>query len=216
MFELPLFPLHTVLFPGTPIHLHIFEERYKQMINLCVEEHRPFGVVLIREGMEALGPLAVPHSTGCTANVLNIQRLDQGQMNIVATGQVRFQIQSLDFMARPYLVGMVETYPIDPAPGEDLEEFGSRLRIQLENYIELLLTTGGSFDTRQLPREPVELAYMAAALVQVPPIEKQTLLELNDPAVLLSSLRRIYSREYALLKAMQQHRSEEGASFSRN
>ncbi len=107
MFELPLFPLHTVLFPGTPIHLHIFEDRYKQMINLCLDKHRPFGIVLIREGMEALGPLAEPYRIGCTAHIVHIQRLEQDRMNIVAIGQERFEIQSLDFLAIPYLAGLV-------------------------------------------------------------------------------------------------------------
>ncbi len=78
MFEIPLFPLNTVLFPGTPIHLHIFEERYKQMINLCLQEQRPFGVVLIRNGMEALGPLAEPFHIGCTAEIAHVERLEDG------------------------------------------------------------------------------------------------------------------------------------------
>ena len=56
MIELPLFPLNTVLFPGMPLGLHIFEDRYKLMIGQCVQERRPFGVVLIRSGQEALGP----------------------------------------------------------------------------------------------------------------------------------------------------------------
>ena len=58
MITLPLFPLNTVLFPGIPVHLHIFEERYKEMISQCLEARVPFGVVLIKSGPEALGPAA--------------------------------------------------------------------------------------------------------------------------------------------------------------
>jgi len=72
MFELPLFPLNTVLYPGTPLYLHIFEPRYQRMINLCLNEHRPFGVVLIRHGQEALGPLAEPYRIGCTADIIRV------------------------------------------------------------------------------------------------------------------------------------------------
>ncbi|HSG18664.1 MAG TPA: LON peptidase substrate-binding domain-containing protein, partial [Anaerolineae bacterium] len=50
MFELPIFPLNTVLFPGMPLSLHIFEDRYKLMIGKCLQERRAFGVVLIRQG----------------------------------------------------------------------------------------------------------------------------------------------------------------------
>ena len=60
MLELPLFPLNTVLFPGMPLNLHIFEERYKRMMQACIESSKPFGVVLIKQGLEAHGPLADP------------------------------------------------------------------------------------------------------------------------------------------------------------
>ena len=60
MATLPLFPLNTVLFPGMQLKLHIFEERYKLMINSCIESNQPFGVVLIKEGREAFDPIAIP------------------------------------------------------------------------------------------------------------------------------------------------------------
>ena len=67
MDELPLFPLGSVLFPGMLINLHVFEERYKQMINMCLETRQPFGVVLIKEGKEAYGP-ATPFRIGRTCS----------------------------------------------------------------------------------------------------------------------------------------------------
>ena len=57
MIEIPLFPLDTVLFPGTPVNLDVFEPRYKSLIGQCLEHDEPFGVALIRSGREALGPL---------------------------------------------------------------------------------------------------------------------------------------------------------------
>jgi uncharacterized protein len=94
-FDLPLFPLNTVLFPGMPLTLHIFEERYKLMIERCLEHRQPFGVVLIRYGKEALGSLADPHRIGCTARILDVQPLSEGRMNISALGQKRFRILEL-------------------------------------------------------------------------------------------------------------------------
>ncbi|HQF70729.1 MAG TPA: LON peptidase substrate-binding domain-containing protein, partial [Promineifilum sp.] len=69
MYELPLFPLNLVLFPGMPLPLHIFEERYKEMVADCLRENRPFGVVLIAEGRAEGGAPARPHVVGCTAEI---------------------------------------------------------------------------------------------------------------------------------------------------
>ena len=90
MYELALFPLFTVLFPGMPLHLHIFEPRYRLMIQRCLEANQPFGVVLIRKGEEAMGPLAEPYITGCTARIARTERLRDGSMNLTVLGEERF------------------------------------------------------------------------------------------------------------------------------
>ena len=82
MYELPLFPLNTVLFPGMPIKLHIFEERYKLMISRCYTEGQPFGVALIKSGNE-VGRKAEPFLVGCTAVITELEPLPDGRMNIV-------------------------------------------------------------------------------------------------------------------------------------
>ena len=112
MQTIPLFPLHAVLFPGTPIHLHIFEERYRQMIRFCLEERRPFGVALIRQGDEFGYPLAEPYSVGCTAEIIHSSELPDGRFNLVAMGEERFKVFSISHK-HPYLVGEVECLPMD-------------------------------------------------------------------------------------------------------
>jgi len=102
MRELPLFPLNSVLFPGLALHLHIFEERYKRMIEYCIAQDQSFGVVLIKRGMEALGPIAEPYSIGCSARIHNIQKLDQGKMNIIIIGEERFKILYIDQVSHLY------------------------------------------------------------------------------------------------------------------
>src|SRR5438046_1437349 len=91
---LPLFPLNTVLFPGMPLRLHIFEERYRLMIGECVERKQPFGVVLIKAGRE-VGEPAEPRGVGTTALIAAMSRMDDGRMNLVAVGQERFRIDEL-------------------------------------------------------------------------------------------------------------------------
>lgn len=204
MYELPLFPLNTVLFPGTPISLHIFETRYKDMIEDCLQTGQPFGVVLIREGRETFGPLADPHPIGCTAQIAHVERLDDGNMNIVAIGVERFEIQDLDRDNGPYLVGIVETRPLDRHESPVLTQDGQRLRLWVERYLGVLSSVAetNEFDPAQLPDDPTALAYLAAALLQIPPDQKQTLLAMNQASELLSDIRTIYRREVALLNAI--------------
>ena len=108
--DLPLFPLNTVLFPGMVLPLHIFEERYKLMVNRCLEEELPFGVLLIREGRE-VGEQAVPHEVGTTTVIAGATRLDGGQLNIVTIGHERFRLRSIRY-DQPYLVGDAEPWPL--------------------------------------------------------------------------------------------------------
>lgn len=203
MYEIPLFPLNTVLFPGMPISLHIFEERYRDMINDCIENQEPFGVVLIREGNEALGPLADPHDVGCTAQITQVERLPDGRMNIMAVGMDRFQIVSLKY-DRPYLVGEVEPTPIPEEESPLLSVAGQRLRPWVERYLGVLSQVADDmdFDPLRLPNDPLALAYLAAALVQIPADQKQSLLAHEEAAPLLTDIRAIYRREVALLDVM--------------
>lgn len=102
---LPLFPLELVLLPRSPLPLHIFEERYKQMIGYCLEESRDFGVVLAR-GSGVL-------RTGCTAAIDRVlERFDDGRMNILAVGVERFEIVTID-SSRSYFQAEVRYFEDD-------------------------------------------------------------------------------------------------------
>ncbi len=209
MFELPLFPLNTVLFPGMPINLHIFEPRYKLMIETCLEEQTPFGVVLIAEGTPAEGPLAKPHPIGCTAQIVQVERLPDGELDILAVGMERFQTHALDY-AKPYLVGMVEYLSLDDADPAILNRARDRLRPWVERYLDVLSQASQEveFDPQQLPHDPVALAHLAAAVVQIPANQKQSLLAVDQPTALLQDIRTIYRREIALLNMILARDSE--------
>ncbi|GAB4410358.1 MAG: LON peptidase substrate-binding domain-containing protein [Anaerolineae bacterium] len=200
MYRLPLFPLHTVLFPGTPLTLHIFEPRYRLMIEQCLQTGQPFGVVLIREGREALGPLAQPHPVGCTAQITDVERLPNGHMNIVAVGRERFHIVELSY-DRPYLMGTVEPFPLVDPEGPDTLSAAQQLRPWVERYLVTLSRAlhSDSLDPAALPDDPLALGYFAAALVQIPADQKQSLLTIRRAAQFLSAMRDVYRRETALL-----------------
>jgi Lon protease-like protein len=203
MYELPLFPLNTVLFPHTPIHLHIFEERYKRMIGQCMENRQPFGVVLIQRGMEALGPAAEPHRIGTTAQIVHVQNLPQGRMNIVAMGAQRFRILSLERQAYPYLMGFVEDYPMSNPDPQEATFQGQGLREQVIRFAQILIDAGGGqIDINQLPVDSQALAYVASAMLQIPADQKQKLLSMSRADELIHRLQALYRREIALLRAM--------------
>ncbi|MBI4631158.1 MAG: LON peptidase substrate-binding domain-containing protein [Chloroflexi bacterium] len=84
-----------------PLPLHIFEPRYKTMINECAREQKPFGVALIRSGAE-VGAAAEPHDIGTTARITSVQRITEGRLNVESIGQDRFRIIEL-IHDKPYL-----------------------------------------------------------------------------------------------------------------
>jgi Lon protease-like protein len=216
-FKLPLFPLNTVLFPGMPLTLHIFEDRYKSMVADCLESRQPFGVVLIRHGREALGPLADPYRIGCTARILDIQPLAEGRMNIVALGQKRFRVLEL-LKNKPYWVGMVELFPLQETDKSVLEQTGNRLRPWVKRYMEILTRLSEvELDPQHLPNDPLVLAYLAAVLLHIPLDKKQELLSTERAVDLLTDMYQLYRREVALLQAMFLEADVENAgSFSVN
>jgi uncharacterized protein len=202
MFDLPLFPLNTVLFPGMPLNLHIFEERYKQMIGWCLEMDQPFGVILIRQGLEAHGPLAVPHEVGVTARITEVEQLSEGRMNITALGESRFRVVQLNYDL-PYLSGQVEFFPFENPDPRALTQSVIRLRPWVERYMEILTRVSEiSLDPHQLPRDPLVLAHLAAVLLQLPQAEKQDLLASERATDLVNEMLALYKREVALLKVI--------------
>lgn len=217
MYKLPLFPLNTVLFPGMPLRLRIFEARYKEMINLCLQSHQPFGVVLIQEGVEANGPLAEPHQIGCSAQIIQVEPLAQGQMNITAVGQERFKIVTLNH-DHAYLDSIVESCPFDEEKPLALSRAGQRLRPWAERYLQMLTEVGDvEFDPQQLPEEPLGLAYLAAYLIQVPPAQKQALLSLDQAATFVNTVSTLCRREVLLLDSgLARANADEARPFSLN
>jgi Lon protease-like protein len=176
---LALFPLNTVLFPNMLLPLHIFEERYKVMINTCLAQEKPFGVVLIYSGTE-VGGTAIPHSVGTIAQIVNWERLSDGRVNILAVGARRFRITEYVKSDLPYLLGSIETWDDEPVDAPYLEELVSEVRHNFTDYLTLLMSLADRVMTAsqfELPGDPTILSYHIATNLQVDISEKQDLLE---------------------------------------
>ena len=106
--KIPLFPLEVVLFPEAALPLHIFEDRYKEMVGVCLEEKIGFGVVCAqREGLAVVG---------CTAEIVRIlERYPDGRMDILCQGAKRFEIENLD-NTRSFLQAEVDFFGDDGLP----------------------------------------------------------------------------------------------------
>lgn len=199
MADLPLFPLNTVLFPGMQLKLHIFEERYKLMINECIEEQKPFGVVLIKNGQEALGPVATPHKVGCTANITEVQRLPFDRMNIVAIGQERFHINSIT-QTNPFLSADVNYFSPEVDNQSIINRYSRILRPLIIQYLDILSQIEDiQFESEQIPHAPTAILQIASILLQTESETKQELLNIDKMSTVLRQLIEIYSLETLLL-----------------
>jgi len=196
--ELPLFPLNTVLFPGMVLPLHIFEERYKLMIERCLKEELPFGVALIREGSE-VGEQAIPHEVGTTTLIAGVTRLDGGQLNIVTIGHERFRLRSLRY-DQPYLVGDAEPWPLRGAASREARQQVGPIRALFRQYLSVLVQAQGhKIEIEDVPEQPRQLALLIAISLQLPMAQKQQLLVQPTVAHLLLAERAIMNREQLLL-----------------
>src|SRR5438552_12521136 len=112
--EIPLFPLpNLVLFPNIAVSLHIFEERYKLMINGCIDRTEAFGLVLLRSGAEEETEETI-HRVGVTASITDVERLEGGRMNIMCEAETRFRISRFT-QQTPFWKGTVQFFEEEPA-----------------------------------------------------------------------------------------------------
>lgn len=172
---IPIFPLNLVLFPGIPLPLHIFEERYKEMIRDCREKQEPLGIVLYEGGQICL--------VGCPAIITKIIReYADRRLDILTEGQHRFVIEKLiDPKALQARVELVE--PSDP-------------QITVDNHLhrgavalmeQILKITGQKVDLNLFKSlNPEQISFLIAAYAGFSTIQKQMLLEINDVSERLS------------------------------
>jgi hypothetical protein len=197
---IPLFPLGTVLLPGAPLPLHIFEERYRKLVADLMTmppEERQFGVVAIQSGREVgYDAVRALHDIGCVAQVATTRPGADGTYELETIGTRRFRLLEVDEGAA-YLRGTVEWLPEPAGKAADL------VPIVADRYLryrsELARMHGADLEPPDLPGDPRLLSYLVAATVIADLHDRQAFLEQYDAAARLAMESRWLLRETALL-----------------
>lgn len=183
-FRLPIFPLSAVLFPGTPLPLHIFEPRYKRMLSDCLLADRRFGITTT----DAKGDPPGPGTVGCVAEVRVNQELPDGRSNIVVVGGSRFVLSNLLDESLPYLVALVQTFD-DDAGTEPAAEETVALRELFAHYFAGLRELNDTIpEEPTLPEDASSLSFQVAGGIDCDLGVKQRLLAERSTARRIKAL----------------------------
>lgn len=147
---LPLFPLDVVLLPGTPLPLHIFEPRYKEMIGECLADEVPFGVVrALDEGIAEVG---------CTAEIVTVtKQYPDGRLDLIAEGRKRFEVLELN-QERSFLRAEILLVPDEPSTPAQ-EETARAIQVHLE-----ILSLAGAVQDLSAADQSALSFYLAGSL----------------------------------------------------
>lgn len=207
-----LFPLSHVLLPGMPLPLHIFEQRYRDLIDDLQGSASDsgsnatglaFGVVALRTGTEAVTPFTRAdgpdvEAVGTLAEILEIERAPDGTSDLLAVGSRRFRVLTLVTEGTAYLRAEVEF--LDESDGELTREQELRARELMDVYDSTLTRIAGRGTGTELPDDAAQLSYQLAARLPLAPAEKQDLLSDETSAQRLVRIARLLRREIALLQ----------------
>lgn len=179
--RIPLFPLPLVLFPTTPLPLHIFEPRYRQLLVDCMAGDRRFGIVFRPEGVPER-QLPAGH-VGCVARVESSEPLPDGRSNVLVVGERRFVIERILDAEAPYHEAMVSDFDDDTDTATaDLAPLGARVRDLFERVGRAARTLADERETLPtLPDDPAVLSFAIAALIDLDPSRRQRLLASRSP-----------------------------------
>ncbi|GGL92744.1 LON peptidase substrate-binding domain-containing protein [Nakamurella endophytica] len=221
LLRLPLFPLGTVLFPGEPLPLHVFEPRYLALITALLElpeDRRVFGVVAIRQGREVgADGVSALHDVGCSALLRDVSPRAAGRYDVLAVGVQRFHLVDTEFGdVRTGVVRMLSdddrAAPAagrdpgeDPAPGRSVGELAELVRQAFARYRDALLHARGvpgDAAGLRLPPDPLVLSYAVAAAMVLDLPDKQQLLASPDTAGRLRAELVVLRRETAMIRGL--------------
>ncbi|PYS53994.1 MAG: ATP-dependent protease [Acidobacteria bacterium] len=177
--EIPLFPLpNLVLFPNIVVPLHIFEERYKMMINTCIERDEAFGLVLLRTGAEEESEGTI-HRVGVTARIVQVDRLDDGRMNVLVEGEGRFRIHRF-IQQTPYWKASVDFFE-DGESRQSMEPLYDKVADLYRKVSQLSAKLSASQESElTLPESPADLSFIVSYILDLDSEEKQKLLEMTS------------------------------------
>ncbi len=193
-FELPIFPLSLVLFPGAPQILHIFEPRYRQMLADCRAADRGFGVSYVRSG--AGDPMPAPGEVGCEAHLEAVRSLADGRSNLLTVGRRRYVLLRFVRTDRLYRIAVVEPFEDDPTSEHGIDVLAEEVGSLFGELVRSLGRPGhGAPAPLALPSDPVALSFQVAAALDLDLEIKHRLLSLRATGrrlrFLRSALRRV-------------------------
>jgi len=212
---LPLFPLSTVLFPGMRLPLHVFEDRYRQLVRDLLDQPEPrrFGVIAIRKGRETgVDGVTALYDVGCVATIRTVQPREEGGYDLSTVGGDRFRLLRLD-KSPPYFQGEIETLPdvvvaSDVTGGSDAADVAAaavatqRVQAAFRGYLNALADRGGGvISVTDLPDEPLLLSYIVGAAMIIDLPDRQSLLAAPDALTRLRTERSLLVREIGMLRA---------------
>jgi Lon protease-like protein len=181
--QVPLFPLRTVLYPGGPLPLRIFEPRYIDMVSKCLKKDCQFGVLLIREGNEA--GTASTYNIGTLARITDWYQGSDGLLGITAVGEQRFRLVSSVRESDGLNIGTIELLPteIGPVLPEEYKPLANILSGVLDDLGRLYETLEKNYD------DAGWVGYRFAEILPITPEQKQSCLEADDPVTRLEMMR---------------------------
>ena len=185
--RVPLFPLHTVLYPGGRLPLRIFEQRYIEMAKVCLRDDTPFGVCLIVRGNEVLpkgGAAPEFAKVGTLARIEGWDMPEQGILHVTAAGGTRFEVRLHTVQDDGLVVAELATVPAEPRVTLDARFQG------LAQLLEVLAARVGpqQFPAERSYDDPSWVGYRLCELLPLPPSIKQSLLEISDADARLATL----------------------------
>ena len=185
--EIPLFPLHVVLFPGMALPLHIFEPRYRRMTSDCLDSNLPIGIVLAMPG--SVHGHEIPARVGTFARIIDYARLPDGRYNLLTIGTQRFRIVEESKGSQLYLTGRVE--PLDDVPDADAREqayLAAEAHEALAVYLRTVLALLGSEERAiAVPEDAAELSFLIATCLGCDDDQKQHILEITSVSARLAA-----------------------------
>jgi Lon protease-like protein len=181
--EVPLFPLRTVLYPGGPLPLRIFEPRYLDMISKCLKDSSPFGVLLIKTGSEA-GP-ATTYDIGTLARITDWYQGSDGLLGITAVGHERFRLLSSRRQPDGLAIGDIEIIPSETTRTlpDEFRPLANILSGVLDDLGRLYEALDKKYD------DAGWVGYRFAEILPISPEQKQSCLEADDPVRRLEMMR---------------------------
>ncbi len=207
--SLPIFPLNTVLFPGIPMPLRIFEERYLRMLADRTPNDPAFAITLIEAGQEVGGTPSF-HAIGTTARLVSINSLASNRVDIVVVGDRRVRISASDW-TRGYAVAETEDVTDEPldssedaalAATADLAALAGRARRAYALYVRTVARLVDlQFKAPSLSRDAAAVSFELSARLPLHTWEQQSILEMVDPLTRIGTVRRLVDRELALLRS---------------